>query len=48
MFSEMFINGVMQMPLWPEVGWEAAVFANEVNGSFIVGLLVNRTSKARP
>lgn len=39
LWSELWLNGTVQMPLWPDVSWEASVFANEVNGALIAGMV---------
>lgn len=38
-WSEMWVDGVVQMPLWPDTTWEAAIYANEVNGTLITGMV---------
>lgn len=47
LWSELWVDGVVQMPLWPETQWEAAVYANEVNGSLITGLVFIQQASAR-
>lgn len=38
-WSELWVDGVVQMPGFPQVSWEAAIYANEVNGTMITGMV---------
>ncbi|KAF9048372.1 hypothetical protein BDZ89DRAFT_941265 [Hymenopellis radicata] len=39
-WSEMFTEeGVLNLPLWPEISWETEVYANYINGQFIAGIV---------
>ncbi|KAK1230375.1 hypothetical protein PQX77_006534 [Marasmius sp. AFHP31] len=38
-WSEMFKDGQINLPLWPEVAWEAQIFANYIGGQRIAGIV---------
>ncbi|THU90563.1 hypothetical protein K435DRAFT_675879 [Dendrothele bispora CBS 962.96] len=39
-WSELFnSNGQINLPLWPEISWEAFVFANYIGGQYIAGIV---------
>ncbi|KAJ7579234.1 hypothetical protein C8J56DRAFT_1006783 [Mycena floridula] len=39
-WSEMFnADGRINLPLWPQVSWEASIFANFINGQYIAGIV---------
>ncbi|KAK0184793.1 hypothetical protein F5146DRAFT_938089 [Armillaria mellea] len=39
-WSELFNeNGTINLPLWPEISWEAQVFANFIGGQYIAGIV---------
>ncbi|KAF9026950.1 hypothetical protein BDZ89DRAFT_1067279 [Hymenopellis radicata] len=39
-WGEMFTpDGVLNLPLWPEISWEAQVFVNYINGQKIAGIV---------
>ncbi|KAK1230578.1 hypothetical protein PQX77_006315 [Marasmius sp. AFHP31] len=38
-WSEMFKDGQINLPLWPEVAWEAQIFANYIGGQQVAGIV---------
>ncbi|KAL0949902.1 hypothetical protein HGRIS_009930 [Hohenbuehelia grisea] len=39
-WSELFLpDGSTNLPLWPEVAWEASIFSNYINGRYIAGVV---------
>ncbi|KAK0451166.1 uncharacterized protein EV420DRAFT_1274355 [Desarmillaria tabescens] len=39
-WSELFNeNGTIDLPLWPEISWEAQIFANFIGGQYIAGIV---------
>ncbi|ESK86953.1 hypothetical protein Moror_3350 [Moniliophthora roreri MCA 2997] len=38
-WGELFANETINLPLWPEVAWEAQIFANYIGGQHIAGIV---------
>ncbi|KAI3618996.1 hypothetical protein WG66_000447 [Moniliophthora roreri] len=38
-WGELFNGEIIDLPLWPEVAWEAQIFANYIGGQYIAGIV---------